>query len=394
MGALMNRCAVLLLLLLVPAFACGDNNPHRVDADGGDAPPADGAPPGDGQLPVSATAFAVATDFFSTGIASTVSVPGLAPAVDAVAGVASPDPVVRHQDGRVFVINRFMQDNVTALDADTLQLIAQISTGAGSNPQDVAADGDRLYVATLGGSGVAVIDLSDPDAGVIDTIDLSSLDSKDDLPNCHSIVRVERRLVVVCGVLDDEDGFLTPRGPGVAVVVELDDDLAVTELELDSERPFGFALATPSGSVLIPTVPDFGDLTAGCVELVRAEPGRAPEAAGCLLSNADLGGYASALAWDAGAERLWLTVTTGFDPDDYGPRGHAVAWDPDDAQLGEPATSDEVRPMDVAACPTGHIILSDATRGVRVYAPGGTPELTEDPIDVGLPPVSNGLTCF
>ncbi|HUS68464.1 MAG TPA: hypothetical protein VMZ28_28210 [Kofleriaceae bacterium] len=384
----MIRHAVLVLL----AAACGDNNPHHVDGDGG-APAGDAAPRGDGQTPASSTVLAVATDFFSTGVATTVSVPGLEPAVDAVAGVASPDPVVRHQDGRVYVINRYMQDNVTALD-DSLGFIAQISTGPGSNPQDVAADGDRVYVATLAGPGVAVIDLSDPDAGVVDTIDLSALDSKDDIPNCHSIVRVERRLVVVCGVLDDDDGFLTPRGPGAVAVIDLDDDLAVTELELDNERPFGFALATPSGSVLIPTVPDFGDLGAGCVELVRAEPGRPPAAAGCLLSNEDLGGYASALAWDPEAERLWLTVTSSFDPDDYGPRGHAVAWDADEAQLGEPATDEEVRPMDVAVCPTGHIVLSDATRGVRVYAPGGAPELTEDPIDIGLPPVTNGLTCF
>jgi hypothetical protein len=382
--------AILAVALLA---ACGDNNAHHVDADGGDAI-TDAAPRADGQLPARSTAFAVATDFFSTGVATTVSVPGLDPAVDAVAGVASPDPVARHQDGRVFVINRYMQDNVTALDVATLGLVAQISTGPGSNPQDVAADGDRLYVATMSGPGVAVVDLSDPDAGVVDTIDLSALDPVDDVPNCHSIVRVERRLVVVCGVLDDDDGFLTPRGPGAVAVIDLDDDLAVTELELENERPFGFALATPSGSVLVPTVPDFGDLTAGCVERVRVAPDEAPSAAGCLLSNQDLGGFASGLAWDGTAERLWLSVTTSFDPDDYGPRGHAVAWDPAEAHLGEPATGEDVRPMDVAVCPTGHVILSDATRGLRVYAPGGAPELTEEPIDIGLPPVANGLTCF
>ena len=233
----MIRHAIVTAVLL--AAACGDNNPHHVVGDGG-APAGDAAPPGDGQVPASSNELAVATDFFSTGVATTVSVPGLEPAVDAVAGVASPDPVVRHQDGRVYVINRYMQDNVTALD-DSLGLIAQISTGPGSNPQDVAADGDRLYVATLDGSGVAVVDVSDPDAGVVGTIDLSGLDPKDDIPNCHSIVRVGRRLVVVCGVLDDDDGFLTPRGPGAVAVIDLDDDLSVTELELDNERPFGFA---------------------------------------------------------------------------------------------------------------------------------------------------------
>jgi hypothetical protein len=393
MGALMRRRFMLATALLLAA--CGDNNAHRVrDHDDGDGAGGDAAPGPDGaQLPTS-TALAVATDFVSTGVASTVGVPGLEATVDAVAGVASPDPVVRQQDGRVYIINRFMQDNVTALDAGTLELVAQISTGAGSNPQDVAADGDRLYVATLGAPGVAVIDLSDPEAGVTGTIDLSQLDPEDDNPNCHSIVRVERRLVVVCGVLDDDDDFLTPRGPGKVAVIDLDDDLAVTALDLDQERPFGFALATPAGSVLVPTVPDFGDLTAGCVELVRAGPGRAPEAGGCLIANQDLGGYASALAWDADQDRLWMTVTTSFDPDDYGPIGHAVAWNPSRSQLGEPATGETVRPMDIAVCPTGHVVLADATRGLRIYGRGGSPELTDDPIDIGLPPVSNGLVCY
>src|SRR5690606_37442985 len=118
---------------------------------------------------------------------------------NAVAGVASTDPVVRRHGDRLYIINRFGADNVTVLDAGTLELVAQISTGPGSNPQDVAVDGDLLYVATMAGDGVAILDLTDPDAGVIDTIDLSPLDSAEDTPNCQTLALRGRHLMVACG---------------------------------------------------------------------------------------------------------------------------------------------------------------------------------------------------
>ena len=103
--------------------ACGDDGRSGADA----GPPApDG---GDGSATDRSTAFAVATDFVATGIASTIAIPSLDVSPNAVDGVASTDPVVRHQDGRLYVINRFGQDNVTVLEAATLQLIGQVSTG-------------------------------------------------------------------------------------------------------------------------------------------------------------------------------------------------------------------------------------------------------------------------
>lgn len=369
------------LVLILSASACGDNTRHA--GDGGDGP-------GD-----EATAFAVGTDFATTGVASTIGVPSLTVTQGALAQAASPDPVARLGDGRVFVINRYGQDNVTAFDADGLSFVAQISTGAGSNPQDVAPDGDVLFVPTFAGAGMVVLDLSDPDAGVVDTIDLSDLDPDDSIPNCHSAVRVDRQVVVVCGILDD-DGALTPRGRGKVAIVDADRREVTATLELDEEHPFGFAQVTPDGTVLVPSAPDFfGDLSAGgCVEEVRLDGDDGPASAGCLIDNAEMGGFASGLGYDSAGERLWLSVTTSFDPDDYGPRGYAAAWDPIEGQLGGPTTPVDARPMDVAVCPTGHVALSEFGRGVRIYQPGGDPELTSGPVDIGLPPVSNGLVCF
>lgn len=375
------RLALVSLLLA----ACGDDLRP---------PAADGAaqPDGGGDEPVPATVFAVATDFFSAGVASAIDLPGLEVRQNAVDGVASTDPVVRWIDGRLFIVNRFGHDNVTVLDAASLQLVAQISTGAGSNPQDVAADGDLLYVPTLSGKGVVVLDLAHPDDGVVDTIDLSALDPDDGEPNCHSAVRVERRLAVVCGILDQR---FRPRSRGLVAVIDLDGVEPLRRIMLEYRRPFGFALAPASGplagDVLVPTAPKFLEpAAAGCLERVHVSGDR-PAGAGCLVENADLGGFASGMAADD--ERVWLAVTTGFDPADYGSLGYAAAWNASAGALEPPMTDQAVRAMDIAACPGGAVAVSDATRGVRVYAAGGA-EMTDGPLDLGLPPVSNGLVCY
>jgi hypothetical protein len=346
---------------------------------------------GAGATPTAATAFAVGTDFATTGIASTLAVPGLEMRPNAVDGVASTDPVVRWSDGRLAIVNRLGQDNITVLDPD-LTLVAQVSTGPGSNPQDVAIVGDLLFVAALDAPGVLVLDATRPEAGVIDTIDLSDLDPDDGIPDCGTIAPLGDRLLVVCGILDDS---FSPRGPGQVALIDPAERTVLDRGALDQIRPFGMGqvIGGSEPALLVPTNFDFADPAAGgCVERI-AVAGDAIES-GCLVDNADLGGFVSALAWDPRAERVWMTVTTGFDPDDFGPLGELVSVDATGADLVHVELAEAVRPMDLARCPTGHLVLSDATRGLRVFAPEGDAELTSGALDIGLPPVSNGLTCY
>jgi hypothetical protein len=378
-------------LALALLAACGDNLPPLAGgtvADAGGGTERDAAPTPDSG-PTSATAFAVATDFATTGVASTISIPALDVTAPAIEGVASTDPIARLQGDRLFVVNRYGQDNITILDPARLTLIDQISTGAGSNPQDAARVGDRLYVAALASPGLLVVDLTRPDEGVVDTIDLSQLDPKDGLPDCVSVIAVGDQIVAVCTVLDES---FTPRGPGQIALIA--GGVVVDTVPMTQVRPFGLAQAAPAGdSVLVTTVLDFADPDAGgCVERIAIGNGTL-EASGCLVENADLGGMVSALAWNPAGDGIWMTVTTSFDEKDFGPHGDLVSL----PAGGEPARAElpeEVRPMDLAVCPTGHLVISDATRGVRVLAPGAERELTSAPLDVGLPPVSNGLVCY
>lgn len=347
-----------------------------------------------GGLPGDATVFAVSTDFVSTGIASTVAIPSLEVTPNAIAGVASTDPTVRYIDGTIYVINRFGADNITIIDPETMMLVAQISTGSGTNPQDIAVVGTRLYIAAFGSGNVLVIDTARPSDGVIATIDVSAMDP-DGIPNCSTLAAVGDYVYVVCGVLDDTDGFFTPRGPGRLAVIDPSDDSLVTDIALASTNPQGQLMVAPEGSalageLLIDSIPNYGDLTEGCIE--RITPGAAPATNGCLVQHAALGGYAGSMAWSG--DDLWLAVTTGWDDQDFQPLGAVIPFDTAQMQLADtPMTPATQRAFDIVRCPTGHLVVADAAGGLRVYDSAGL-ELTTAVLDLGLPPIGGGLTCY
>ncbi|HWN70423.1 MAG TPA: hypothetical protein VNM90_22440 [Haliangium sp.] len=322
-------------------------------------------------------------------MASTIALPEVAVTRNVVAGVASGDPVVRHQDGRIFIINRFGSDNVTVLDADTHDLIAQISAGAGSNPQDVAARGSTLYVAALNAPGILVLDLERPGDGVIQTIDLSALDQSDGIPDCGSVYLVEDRLYATCGVLQS----FAAVAPGKVAIVDAVSNTFIQSVDLETRNPVGFLHPAPAGSALagdlLAATVEFGQLTTGCIEHIRTgqEPG-----ASCLIENQLLGGYASDIA--AGPDdTLYIALIRGYE----GALPDAVMTSYDlgsNALRPAPISPAGQRIFDLAWCPGDVLLAADAERGgIRVYAAGGS-ELTAAALDVGLPPVVNGTVCY
>lgn len=358
-----------ILILAVGALGCGDGE-------------------GDGDGDGTARLLVLGTDFSTTGIASTIDIPSLEVTQNAIDGVASTDPVVREVGDLLYIINRFGADNLTVIDRDSLSLIEQVSTGNGTNPQDVAVAGGKLYVAALGTAGVLVFSEADLAAGPSSMIDLSSLDPDDGLPNCNTLRVSGARLYVACGILDDNDSFLTPRGVGQIAVIDIAADSLVTSFDMQNRNPFGFMQSFGS-ELIIATVPSFADLTSGCVEQIST--GDSPSSR-CVIDNSDLMGYASSIASLDGS-RLLISVTEAFDGTDFGPLGYLVQYDLAAAGEPSPMTPSDQRPFDAVECPSGHIAVADAGGGVRIYDAAGT-ELTDAPLDIGLPPVSKGLSCW
>jgi DNA-binding beta-propeller fold protein YncE len=360
--------------------ACGDNF-----AGPPDAPTADAAPP-----PARAV---IAAGSFTPGEAGVLSALAFDPlkVTQRVAptGAVGGDPMLRRAGGELFVVNR-TEGNVTILDAATFAVRGQLATGAGSNPQDVAATERELFVPALASAGVLVIERA---TGARTTIDLSSLDP-DGEPNCISVYLVGADVYVACGLLD---GSFMPRGPGQIVVLDATSHAVKASFPLVHTNPFGHFERLPDGvlggGLVIPTVPSFTDFSTGCVE--RVETGASPKAGGCVVSNQQLGGFAARLDVQdrLGLPLLWLIVSSFTS----GPRGNLQGYDLETRTLWPIPISPPSQVLaDLAVCPNGMIVVADQTtsaNGVRVY--DGIDEQTTAAMPIGLRPgSSHGLACY
>lgn len=367
----MNRLAIVLLLLA----ACGDNDPDNDPAP--DAPAAD-APP------QRTRAIVVAGNFMpgQAGVMSVLDIDGLT-VEQRVApdGSVGSDPVIRKVGDELFVVNRIGENNVSIFDAATLMFKQQIGTGVGTNPQDVAVVGDKLFLPAFDTAGVVVVG-RDGRAPV--TIDLSALDP-DGQPNCNSAIAVAGTVYVTCGLLDQN---FAPRGPGKLAVIDGATSAVTTIVTLMNGNPFGAIEHHEGRGLVVPTVPDIiGNPLLGCVE--RVEITGAPQAAGCFVTNAELGGFATRTDSQSGfASALWLVVSTSFTT--------AQVRRFDSGGLAAPFTPASQLPNDVARCPNGDLVVSDRTmaaNGLRVFR--NEIERTTAPLPIGLSPASaHGLVCY
>jgi hypothetical protein len=320
------------------------------------------------------------------------------------------DPILRKHGDELFVVNR-IENNVTILDANDHSLVEQLGTGEASNPQDVAIDGDKLFIATYAAKGL--IEMTRGSSTVID-IDLSAADP-DGKPNCASVYKVGARLFVTCQLLDDAN-FFTNRGlPGKVYVVDIATRAVTHELDLATSNPFSLLEQIPdsskhAGDLLVGTVDfRFGNNNAGCIE--RITTGATPTVAGCMVNNTAMsGGFASRLeialpmttspsAHVIPAPTLFFLVPradfSGGDVrtlDLVGEELVADTYNNEDQALG-----------DVAACPDGTIVVAEnppfgapanAPQGLRVYN-GARNEATNLAVRIGLKPTSSrGLVCY
>ncbi len=367
------------LILLLAACRSSHHNPPSPDA-----------PPAIDAANAASVAVAVAGDYTPghPGILTTVAM-----ASDVVTQNAAPqgavgdDPVIRHFGNELYVVNRADGNNVTILDATTHALVEQLGTGAGSNPQDVAVVGQKLYVPALGTAGVVVLTRG---SNTTTTIDLGTpLGDPDGKPDCVSAYVVGSQLFVACGLLD---ASFTPRGPGQVAVIDTATDTFVSAIVLPYANPQSFFARAPqaslfAGDLLIPTVPSFTDYTTGCIARVSAT------AASCAIKNSDLAGFATRV--DVSGDTLWIATGT-YDMNFMNQTGTLRPYDLKQGGLGTKYSSASELIVDLAACPDGSIVATDqapSTGGIRVYRFGG--EQTTSALAIGLPPAfGDALVCY
>jgi hypothetical protein len=315
----------------------------------------------------------------ATGIVETNVGPALA---------VGSDPILRHIGSELLIINRG-ENNITILDDQTLELVEQLGTGASSNPQDVAVVGNKLYVATLGSKGLTVLTRGSKTTA---EIDLSADDPGDGKPDCNSVYLVGTDLYVSCGLLHD----FVASAPGIVHVIDTAKNTVKSTLTLSHKNPLGVFERVPGtgpqgGDLLIATVEDY-QTAPGCIE--RVTTGGTPAAAGCLIDNAMLGGFATRTdpQVDPDLSIVWTAVaSTDFAHADLRAfdMGLAALW------AGPLNASTEVI-ADLAHCPSGELIVADSAvgaNGLRIY--NGGAETTKAALPIGLGSFSqHGLVCY
>ncbi len=352
------------------AIGCGDNT------SGDDEPTPDAGVAGH-------VAYAVSGDFATTGVFTAIDVATRAVHTNALAGVAGGDPFLRRVGDEVMIVNRDSGENITVLGGAPLALIDQYGTGGGSNPQDVAAVGGKLYVPALGTAGVVVIDRA---TRATRTIVIPG--DPDGKPDCVSAYAVGAQVFVVCGRLDEN---FAPRGDGLVAVIDAATDTVTTSEWLPAPNPVGLFAQLPGGDLVIGTAPSFSDFTTGCLARVGVTGALATS---CLVTNAALGGLANHVDVPADGSAIWVAVT-GFAPDFSSQFGKLRALDPATGAPAPVASKDSQQIDDVAACGDGYVVAADGTMGasgVRVWKDGV--ETTTAPLDIGRPTgFGNNLIC-
>lgn len=158
----------------------------------------------------------VASDFSAGQLATVASTGAL---TDAILPTTT-DPVVETDGDRVFLLDRSSENTVRMYDpADWSAPLVELSTGDGSNPQDVGRCGDTLVVTTYAGDALQLYSAT---TGLpTGSIDLSAYADDDGLPEPDSVVKGRDGDLYVTLNRVDTRGFPWTSADGTGVLLRV-----------------------------------------------------------------------------------------------------------------------------------------------------------------------------
>jgi hypothetical protein len=305
----------------------------------------------------------------------------------------SSDAVMRTSGGYVFVVNRFLGDNIQRLDpGHGFRTVFQCSTGAGSNPNDIVVTApDKAYVTRYGRPELWIVDpatSSSCDGFHRGTIDLSAFADADGLPEMSQTAVVGSHLFVSVQRLDRNHGF-APTGPSELVVIDLTSDTVITGIVLHGANAFGDASGIerePGTGWLVLATP--GDIyRVGDGGLVRVDPYTLTAEDRFYVTEDALGGNI--------LDFVLVSPTKGYAiTQDAALHNHLVSFDPSNNTLLRDLLSRDAYLPDIILGPDGLLWLADQslpTPGLRRFDPATDRQLPPGLIGVGLPPFSIGF---
>jgi hypothetical protein len=331
----------------------------------------------------------VVTTDFETGLLATVRV-GRPRRVGRPSAPIHADAVVRTAGGLVYVVNRFLGDNLQVLDpARGFRTLLQCSTGAGSNPHDVAVAGPRkAYVTRYDARELWVVDPGARSCGAfrLGTVDLAPYGDPDGLPEMDQMALVGDRLFVSLGRLDRTRRF-APAGPSRLAVLDTATDGVVGVVELSGANAFsetsGLAREPWSGKLVVAAAGSLFRTGDGGLERVDPEALRAE---GFFITEDALGGSVTDFVL-VSPTKGYAVVFVADDP----PRNLLVAFDPARGVVTRRLLTRTYNLPDLALAPDGTLWVADQALpapGIRIFDPADDRQLTRRAVDVGLPPFS------
>jgi len=332
----------------------------------------------------------VVTTDFETGLLATVGVPPPHRVTHPTTPIHS-DAVVRVAGDRVYIVNRFLGDNLQVLDPRRgLATLLQCSTGPGSNPHDVAVLApDKAYVTRYDAKELWVVDPSAASCAAFlrATVDLSAWGDADGLPEMDQMALVGDRLFVSLERLDRTRRF-APAGRSRLVVLDTASDAVVGVVELRGANAFGDAsglVREPGSGKLV--ISEAGDIQrTGDGGLERVDPVTLT-AEGFFVTESDLGGNITDFVLVSPSKGYAIVIDDQL-------RNSLLAFDPGRRVVTRRLLARTQYLPDIALAPDGLLWVADdglPAPGIRLFDPQDDRELTRAAIDVGLPPFSMGF---
>lgn len=291
------------------------------------------------------------------------------------------DAVPRVFRGLVYLVNRFNGDSIQVLDPENdFATLSNCTTGGGSNPHDIAVLNDeKAYVTLYGDPHLLIVHprpQSDCSDFILGRIDLSSFADEDGRPEMDQMTIVHGRLYVTIQRLLN----FAPAGPGGVIVIDTASDEVVDEIELSGQQPFSVTkgIVVRNNQLLIGQIGNFG-VADGGIETVELPAGTA---SGFLITEEELGGDLNDFV--IVSDRVGYAIvsapdfTTSF-----------VQFDPSQGVVTNAILSNVEFLADVELNNRGEMFLLDrsfSAPGVRIFRAASGEELTDEPIDIGLPP--------
>lgn len=341
--------------------------------------------------PTIGTAFVSTVDFGDASASySVIDLATQETFLDIVPNGINDDNLVRYDSSAnlLYVVNSFGGDSVQVIDPElgyTTPLEAELSTGNGSNPQDIALiSPDKAYVSRLASTELLIINPSTMTE--IGSIDLTALVKQGDLDGSPEPYRMLVHGDSVYLILQHLNQFV-PFAPGEVVVIDTATDMVtINPIVLSTRNPFTdlqFTATLPRGPrILVSSVGDFLMLDGG-IEAI--DPATNTVDADLVMTESDVNGNitffevvspAQGYALVLSADGMFTTSLVQFNPSTGG--------------LLSTLASGLASTSNFAINNKGHLYIgpNDKTSpGVRIFDTNLAVELTTDPMNMGaLPP--------